>query len=84
MWLTLDDLASLFQAITLADQMGFSLLPDGSVEDVLVCSDSSLAIDKSNLVIKALDLMRLKTGVNKYFKVYLEKIVPMQAGLGGG
>ena len=28
--------------------------------------------------------MRRKTGINQYFKVYLEKHCPMQAGLGGG
>lgn len=28
--------------------------------------------------------MRQKTALNQYFRVHLEKIVPMQAGLGGG
>ena len=28
--------------------------------------------------------MRKKTGVNQYFKVLLDKKIPMQAGLGGG
>ena len=41
-------------------------------------------MDKSNLVVKALDLMRKKTNTKQYFRVYLDKIVPMQAGLGGG
>ena len=40
--------------------------------------------DKSNLVLRALDLFRRKTGRSDYFKVYLEKRTPVQAGLGGG
>jgi len=64
--------------------MYFSKLPASASQDELTCSDKSLSTDKSNLVVKALDLMRRRTGQNAYFKVHLEKIVPMQAGLGGG
>ena len=78
------DLASLFQAISFSDYMHFSRLPDDAVCDVMTCSDTSLAVDGSNLVIKALNLMRTKTGRQQYFKVFLDKRVPMQAGLGGG
>lgn len=78
------DLASLFQAISLADHMHFSKLDSGAQKDVLTCSDETLEIDDSNLVTKALNLMREKTGMSTYFKVHLEKNVPMQAGLGGG
>lgn len=82
--MNIDDLASLFQAVGLNDGMKFSKLPHGSLNDELICSDGSLAVDKSNLVLKALDLMRLKTGIKEYFRIYLDKRVPIQAGLGGG
>jgi 4-diphosphocytidyl-2-C-methyl-D-erythritol kinase len=78
------DLASLFQTISLADHMYFSKLDGGAQMDELTCSDETLEIDDSNLVTKALNLMREKTGIGTYFKVHLEKNVPMQAGLGGG
>ena len=78
------DLASLFQAISFSDYMYFSKLPEGASSDEMSCSDESLAVDGSNLVIKALNLMRSKTGQQQYFKVFLDKKVPMQAGLGGG
>ena len=79
------DLASLFQAISFSDYMYFSKLPSGASKDEMICSDTSLAVDDSNLVIKALNLMRTKTGMTQqYFKVFLDKQVPMQAGLGGG
>ena len=78
------DLASLFQAISFSDYMYFTRLPVDAVCDDMTCSDTSLAVDGSNLVIKALNLMRTKTGKQQYFKVFLDKRVPMQAGLGGG
>lgn len=65
--------------------MHFSKLPPGAVKDELICSDSTLQIDDSNLVIKALNLMRIRSSVKDvYFKVRLDKVIPMQAGLGGG
>ena len=78
------DLASLFQAISFSDYMHFSRLPADATCDEMTCSDTTLAVDNSNLVIKALNLMRQKTGVQQFFKVFLDKKVPMQAGLGGG
>lgn len=55
-----------------------------STKDELTCSDSVLMVDNSNLVIKALNLMRAKTNVKQHFKIHLQKNIPMQAGLGGG
>mmetsp|Transcript_31732 Transcript_31732/g.53530 ORF Transcript_31732/g.53530 Transcript_31732/m.53530 type:complete len:376 (-) Transcript_31732:146-1273(-) len=79
------DLASLFQTISLSDKLYFSKLDDKATADEMTCSDKMLTVDQNNLVIKALDLMRKRTGLtSQYFKVYLEKTVPMQAGLGGG
>mmetsp|Transcript_3675 Transcript_3675/g.5031 ORF Transcript_3675/g.5031 Transcript_3675/m.5031 type:complete len:356 (+) Transcript_3675:73-1140(+) len=78
------DLASLFQTISLSDRIYMSKLPNSSTEDEIYCSDKSLSVGKSNLVVKALDLMRTKTGIQQFFRLYLDKIVPMQAGLGGG
>ena len=78
------DLASLFQTISLSDEMTFSERISLDQCDSLLCSDATLKVDDSNLVIKALNLMRTKTGINKYFDVSLTKKVPMQAGLGGG
>ncbi len=78
----LDDLASLFQAVSLSDKLSFQ--PIEGDRDEMTCSDTTLSIDQSNLVIKALDLMRRRTGVSRFFRVHLTKVVPMQAGLGGG
>lgn len=74
------NLASLFQAVTLGDELCFEL----GNRDQLTCTDPTLPTDKSNLVLKAADLFRHKTGLSFGLKVHLEKRIPSQAGLGGG
>ena len=80
------DLASLFQTIGFGDMLHLKLLGDDcEQQDVFECNMEGVPTDKSNLVIRALDLVRSKTGnEDKYFKANLIKQVPAQAGLGGG
>ncbi|GJP52162.1 hypothetical protein CLOM_g11259 [Closterium sp. NIES-68] len=77
------ELASLFHAISLGDTLKFSFSPSNS-RDALTTNAPGVPLDSSNLVIKALDLFRRKTGIQKYFWVHLDKKVPTGAGLGGG
>lgn len=74
------DLASLFQAVDLCDVIHFEL----SDQDVLTCTDLAVPTDSTNLILKAANLFRRKTGIACGLSVYLEKNIPMQAGLGGG
>jgi 4-diphosphocytidyl-2-C-methyl-D-erythritol kinase len=78
------DLASLFQAVSLHDDMWFAVLPEDATEDVLECDEMGVPTDKTNLVVKALDTFRARTGKTTFFRVRLDKRVPAQAGLGGG
>lgn len=77
------DLASLFHVIDLGDDMKFAKSSSPN-RDTLVCSDDTIPLDRNNLVIKALDLFRVKTRIQQYFWVELVKKVPHGAGLGGG
>ena len=74
------ELASLFQAVTLFDTLHMELAD----QDSMTCSDPTLPTDGTNLVLKAADLFRRKTGSKQGLKVHLEKRIPHQAGLGGG
>lgn len=74
------ELASLFQAIDLCDTIHFKL----SNSDCLSCTDPTVPTDHSNLILKAADLFRRKTGITTGLSIHLEKLIPMQAGLGGG
>lgn len=75
------DLASLFHVIDLGDDMRFALLDASASRDELVCSDPTIPSDDSNLVIKALNLYRRKTGTARFFRVVLNKFVPHGACL---
>ncbi|MFI0434984.1 MAG: 4-(cytidine 5'-diphospho)-2-C-methyl-D-erythritol kinase [Parachlamydiaceae bacterium] len=74
------NLSSVFQAVSLGDVLNVSL----HHKDELTCDNPSLPVDGSNLVLKAVQLFRNKTGLKLYFKVQLNKKIPFQAGLGGG
>lgn len=73
-------LASLMQTIGLCDLLTIEPFS----HDRLTCSDASLPMDHSNLVVKALTLFRKKTGRTTPFSIHLDKKIPQQAGLGGG
>ena len=57
---------------------------DGKTCDSLECNMEGVPTDSSNLVIKAAELFRQKTGLKTFFNFRLEKRVPAGAGLGGG
>ena len=79
------DLASLFQAVGFGDTLELTPLDDdGATSDEFSCNMEGVPVDDSNLVLRALKLMREKTGKRQYFKANLIKQVPAQAGLGGG
>ncbi len=74
------EIATLIQAIDLCDTLTYSL----SSQDCFTCSDSSLPLDDSNLVVKAINLFRKKSGISFQLTAHLDKKIPCQAGLGGG
>eukprot|EP00245_Coleochaete_scutata_P011684 TRINITY_DN4384_c0_g2_i1.p1 TRINITY_DN4384_c0_g2~~TRINITY_DN4384_c0_g2_i1.p1 ORF type:complete len:378 (+),score=78.15 TRINITY_DN4384_c0_g2_i1:107-1135(+) len=77
------ELQSLFHAISLGDTLKFSISPS-TKRDSLTTDSPGVPLDDKNLVIKAFNLFRKKTGLQTYFWVDLKKKVPTGAGLGGG
>ncbi|KAH8499302.1 hypothetical protein Peur_074411 [Populus x canadensis] len=77
------DLASLFHVISLGDVIKFSLSPSKSI-DRLSTNVSGVPLTEDNLIIKALNLYRKRTGTDNFFWIHLDKKVPTGAGLGGG
>ncbi len=73
-------LSTLFQTISLGDELTFSAADDLS----LTCSDPSLPIDSTNLVMKAAFRLQEALREPRGAQIHLEKKVPMGAGLGGG
>ena len=77
------DLASLFQAIGFGDTLELTPLQNDTADE-FECNMAGVPTDGSNLVLRALSLMREKTGSSMHFTANLIKSVPAQAGLGGG
>ena len=78
------ELASLFQTLAFGDTLNIAKLPSTATEDVITCNDPTVPCDQRNLVAKAADLFRRKTGTKQMFAIDLDKVVPAGAGLGGG
>lgn len=74
------EIASLYQSISLGDRLEVELAGADSLE----CTDPTLPCDSSNLILRATDLFRKKTGRKIFAKFFLAKQIPIEAGLGGG
>lgn len=75
-------LVSWFVSTGLHDTLTFEPAGEGTVS--LTCNLSDLAVDQSNLIIKAATLLRDATGSRQGATIRLTKRIPMGAGLGGG
>lgn len=75
------EIASLFQAISLGDFLTIS--PNDGC-DHLTCTNPIIPTDQTNLILRAANLFRAKTGIQRYFSFALDKRIPIEAGLGGG
>lgn len=75
------ELETVMQEISLCDY----LYMEESDKDVLFsCSNPGLAAGEDNLVVKAVRLFQKESGISKGVKVFLDKKIPVGAGLGGG
>lgn len=77
------ELAMLMQSIDLCDQLHLDVAAPGQLQ--LECSDPSLPLDASNLIIKAAELLRQFVARPELgARIRLEKRIPIGAGLAGG
>ena len=77
------DIWSLMHTVTLYDELQLTTRPHGHGIE-LQCDDATLAVDHTNLVVRAATLMleRANRPIGLFIK--LKKRIPMGAGLGGG
>ena len=77
------ELARVMQSIDLADRLIFQPTADAAL--TLSCDDPSLSLGEDNLVIRAAQLLRSRSGFNELgAAIHLEKRIPIGAGLAGG
>ncbi len=77
------DVAMLMQSVSLADTVELTLT---DTEDIVIsCSDSAIPCDSRNIVYKVADAFFKVTGIkNSGISIYIEKVIPCEAGLAGG
>ena len=76
------EIESLMVATDLSDELTFVDEPSGRI--VLTCDDPSLPTGPENLVVKAAEQLKARTGCTRGVRIDLRKAIPAQAGLAGG
>ena len=77
------ELRTVFQAISLADQLEISIAPAQNLEIEFACSDAALA-GEDNLAVRAIRALAPEIGFTGHVRIHLEKNIPVARGLGGG
>ena len=79
------NIESVMQTLNLFDFLTISVEKNASSEIVLSGNSLDIPYNEKNLVYKAVDLYMRETGMNNYkVSVYIEKNIPISAGLAGG
>lgn len=76
------DLKMIMQTIGLHDKLTFEVSDGDSI--TMTCSNPNLECDGHNLVIKAVRLIADTYDIHKDIRIYLEKNIPIAAGMAGG
>ena len=77
------DLKMIMQTIDLEDILTFTI-KEGGREITMTCTDSSLSVDDTNLVMRAARHMADEFGIKSSIDIHLEKNIPIAAGMAGG
>ena len=77
------ELAMVMQSIALYDELTLQKKEDGLIK--LFSNDTDLSTGKDNLIVRAAELLKNKTSLNHLgVEIFLEKNIPIGAGLAGG
>lgn len=79
------NIKSIMQAISLYDYLSFTIDDSTETEIILAGNSDKIPYDNKNLVYKAVEKFLGKAQIkNKKIEVYIEKNIPVEAGLAGG
>lgn len=76
------ELEMIMASVDLADRLAFELLPENKI--IIETDSSFLPVDRRNHVYQAAELLKNTFGITQGVKVYIEKRIPVAAGLAGG
>jgi len=75
------NIETIFQTVSLHDTLTFEPREQGLG---MTCSDPTLEVDDSNLVLRAARLLQEQSGCDKGVHIHLEKHIPIAGGMAGG
>ncbi len=75
------DIETIFQKVSIFDRLIFKPRHSGIFFET---NQKNLPSDETNLVVRAAKLLQKETGTKKGAEMFLEKNIPISAGLGGG
>ncbi|MGX7149689.1 4-(cytidine 5'-diphospho)-2-C-methyl-D-erythritol kinase [Enterococcus ureasiticus] len=76
------ELEMIMASVDLADRLTFELLPKNEI--VIETDSSFLPVDRRNHVYQAAELLKSTFNLTQGVKIYIEKRIPVAAGLAGG
>ncbi|MGO9599888.1 MAG: 4-(cytidine 5'-diphospho)-2-C-methyl-D-erythritol kinase [Isosphaeraceae bacterium] len=76
------EIESLMVTVDLYDTLTVTDLASGAIE--IECDDPRLPAGPANLVVQAAERLQAASGTNRGARIRLKKLIPVQAGLGGG
>jgi 4-diphosphocytidyl-2-C-methyl-D-erythritol kinase len=76
------EIATLLTSVDLYDTLALDLDPSGGLS--LTSDRSDLSVGPDNLILRAANLLKIRTGCPKGAAIHLTKRIPWAAGLGGG
>ncbi|WP_086314938.1 4-diphosphocytidyl-2-C-methyl-D-erythritol kinase [Enterococcus sp. 7F3_DIV0205] len=76
------ELEMIMASVDLADRLTFELLPENEI--VIETDSSFLPVDRRNHVYQAAELLKNTFGLTQGVRIYIEKRIPVAAGLAGG
>ncbi|MGC6769030.1 4-(cytidine 5'-diphospho)-2-C-methyl-D-erythritol kinase [Enterococcus sp. LJL128] len=76
------ELEMVMASVDLADRLIFETLPENRI--ILESNNSFIPLDKKNHVYAAAELLKRRLSIQEGVRIYIEKQVPVAAGLAGG
>ena len=74
------DINSIMIPVNFYDELEINI----AEKDEYACNKSFVRFNESNSIIKMIDVVKKRYNINDHYYINLNKVVPMQAGLGGG
>jgi 4-diphosphocytidyl-2-C-methyl-D-erythritol kinase len=78
----LHELRTIFQTVTLQDKLTFAARADGKLH--LTSDSTDIPVDERNLILRAGETLRNHLRIDGGASIHLEKVIPVEGGLGGG